>query len=80
MWFQEAGAVVKCEGGDNDLIERIRADPYFTPILGELDSLLEPSTFIGRAPEQVDEFIKEEVEGVLQHYQGRLQGKVTLEI
>ena len=80
MWFQEAGSVVKCEGGDNDLIERIRGDPYFTPILGELDSLLEPSTFIGRAPEQVDEFIKEEVEPVLQHYEGRLQGKVTLEI
>ena len=51
--FQAAGDVVKSEGGDNDLIERIKAEPYFSPILGELDSLLDPSTFVGRAPEQV---------------------------
>ena len=78
--FQEAGAVVKSGGGDNDLIERVRGDPYFTPILGELDSLLEPNTFIGRAPEQVDEFIKEEVDPMLKKYEGCLQGKVILEI
>ena len=52
--FQAAGDVVKSEGGDNDLIERIRAEPYFSPILAELDSLLDPSTFVGRAPEQVE--------------------------
>ena len=52
--FQAAGDVVKSEGGDNDLIERIRAEPYFSPILAELDSLLDPRTFVGRAPEQVE--------------------------
>ena len=52
--FQAAGDVVKSEGGDNDLIDRIRAEPYFSPILAELDSLLDPSTFVGRAPEQVE--------------------------
>ena len=52
--FQAAGDVVKSEGGDNDLIERIRAEPYFSPILAELDSLLDPGTFVGRAPEQVE--------------------------
>ena len=45
---------MKSEGGDNDLIERIRGDPYFSPILAELDSLLDPGTFVGRAPEQVE--------------------------
>ena len=44
-------------GLDNDLIERVRRDPYFDPIKGELDALLDPSTFIGRAPQQVDKFL-----------------------
>ena len=51
--IQAAGDVVKSEGGDNNLIERIRAEPYFSPILAELDGLLNPGTFVGRAPEQV---------------------------
>uniref|UniRef100_A0AAY4AT27 Adenylosuccinate lyase n=1 Tax=Denticeps clupeoides TaxID=299321 RepID=A0AAY4AT27_9TELE len=50
---QQAAAVVKQEGGDNDLLARVQADPYFTPILGQLDSLLDPKTFVGRAPQQV---------------------------
>ncbi|KAL0198263.1 hypothetical protein M9458_006803, partial [Cirrhinus mrigala] len=50
--FQQAAAVVKQEGGDNDLLNRIKTDPYFTPILGQLDALLDPKTFIGRAPQQ----------------------------
>ncbi|XP_076739679.1 adenylosuccinate lyase-like [Maylandia zebra] len=50
---QEAAAVVKLEGGDNDLLARIQRDPYFAPILGQLDALLDPKTFIGRAPQQV---------------------------
>lgn len=53
----QAGRVVKEEGGENDLIERVRKDPYFAPIQSHLDDLLEPSTFVGRAPEQVDKFI-----------------------
>ncbi|MEQ2193951.1 hypothetical protein XENOCAPTIV_019293 [Xenoophorus captivus] len=50
---QEAAAVVKQEGGDNDLLARVQRDPYFIPILGQLDALLDPKTFIGRAPQQV---------------------------
>lgn len=50
---QQAAAVVKQEGGDNDLLERIRADSYFRPIHGELESLLEPKSFTGRASQQV---------------------------
>ena len=45
--------MVKQEGGDNDLLARVQRDPYFAPILGQLDALLEPKTFIGRAPQQV---------------------------
>lgn len=50
---QEAAAVVKQEGGDNDLLARVQRDPYFAPILSQLDALLDPKTFIGRAPQQV---------------------------
>ena len=52
-------------GLENDLIERIRADAYFDPIKGELDALLDPTSFIGRAPEQVDKFLKEWVRPAL---------------
>lgn len=64
----EAGAQVKQYGKDNDLIERVKADPYFAPILGELDAILDPSTFIGRCPQQVEEFIQDEVKPVLDNY------------
>ena len=50
---------MKAEGLENDLIERVRRDPYFDPIKGQLDELLDPKSFIGRAPEQVDNFLKE---------------------
>lgn len=46
--------MVKQEGGDNDLLSRVQADPYFAPILGQLDAILDPKTFIGRAPQQVN--------------------------
>lgn len=64
----EAGAVVKQQGGENDLIERIRKDAYFEPIWADLASLMDPSTFIGRAPQQVDRFLKSYVEPALKPY------------
>ena len=57
----QASDVVKQEGGDNDLIERIKNTKYFEPIWAELDTLLEPSTFVGRAPQQTEKFIKMDV-------------------
>jgi len=64
----EAGAQVKQHGKDNDLVERIKADAYFKPIIAELDELLDAKTFIGRAPQQVEEFIAEEVDPILANY------------
>jgi adenylosuccinate lyase len=55
----EAAYQVKQLGLENDLIERVRKDVYFEPIKDELDGLLDPRWFIGRAPEQVDKFLKE---------------------
>lgn len=64
----EAGAQVKQHGKDNDLIARVKSDPYFAPIISQLDKILDASTFIGRAPEQVTEFIEEEVDPVISKY------------
>jgi adenylosuccinate lyase len=57
---------VKELGEDNDLIERVRKDAYFDPIKDELDALLDPRSFIGRAPQQVDKFLKEWVTPALE--------------
>ncbi len=38
----------------DDLVERIRKSDYFKPIWGQIDALLDPKTFVGRAPEQVN--------------------------
>ncbi|OAG07258.1 putative adenylosuccinate lyase Ade13 [Paraphaeosphaeria sporulosa] len=64
----EAGAEVKQHGRDNDLIERIKRTEFFKPILGELESLLDPSTFIGRSPQQVEAFYEREVKVALKKY------------
>lgn len=61
----DAGAVVKGEGKPNDLLERIAKDPLFTAIHSKLDTLVDPKLFVGRAPEQVDEFLEEEVKPIL---------------
>ncbi|XP_072402091.1 adenylosuccinate lyase [Diabrotica undecimpunctata] len=61
----EAGAQVKQFGKDNDFLDRVRADTYFKPIVAELESLLDPSTYIGRASEQVTEFLNDEVNPIL---------------
>ncbi|ORX68839.1 adenylosuccinate lyase [Linderina pennispora] len=71
----QAAAVVKQEGGDNDLIERVKNTDYFAPIKDELDDLLDPSTFIGRAPQQVDKFIKDFVTPALAPYADVLAAK-----
>ncbi|XP_020817392.1 adenylosuccinate lyase [Drosophila serrata] len=65
---QEAGAQVKQHGKDNDLVDRVRKDPYFAPILEHLDTILDARTFTGRASEQVDDFVEEEVRPVLARY------------
>lgn len=49
----EAGAVVKSEGKANDLIDRIANDPLFVHIHSKLSSMIDPSLFVGRAPQQV---------------------------
>jgi adenylosuccinate lyase len=60
-----AGARVKQEGLDNNLCELILADPAFMITKEEMDNILRPENFIGRCPQQVDEFIAECVNPIL---------------
>ena len=62
---QAAGDRMKLEGGDNDLLFRIAADPAFGLTPAEVIAASEPTRFIGRAPEQVDEFLDTEIEPIL---------------
>ena len=61
----EAGKVVKVEGGKNDLLERIAADPAFGMTLEELECVMEPKNFVGRAPSQTEEFVRDYVQPVI---------------
>ncbi len=63
-----ASKVVKEEGGENDLLERIANDKSFGVTLDELEALLEPSKYVGRAPEQTTDFINEVVNPAIAPY------------
>ena len=54
----DAGRRVKAEGASNDLIERLAADPLFAKVSPKFHEILAPSQFVGRAPQQVDDFLK----------------------
>ena len=53
-----ASRVVKVEGGENDLLERIAADEAFGVTLEELEKILKPENYTGRAKEQTEDFLK----------------------
>ena len=76
----EAARQVKMEGKPNDLIDRIAADPVFQLSREELDKILKPEQFIGRAPEQVREFLEEDVGPVLAANQQDLGIEVELKV
>ena len=57
-------------GGSNSLTQRLRADPAFRALAPKLDELLEPARYVGRAPEQVDEFLAQEVQPALERWAG----------
>ena len=66
QYSMEAGKKVKEEGLENDLCERILADPMFMITKEEMDKIMKPENFIGRCPQQVDEFIENCVKPVVE--------------
>ncbi len=73
-----AAAQVKQFGKSNDLIERLKADSAFTKL--NFARVLNPKSYIGRAPQQVDEFIREVVAPVRRKYRSQLNKKVELKV
>ena len=64
-----ASRVVKEEGGENDLLERIAADPIFGVTMEELEEIMLPEKYVGRAPQQTEDFLNHEVANALQKYE-----------
>ena len=73
----EAGRNVKDRGLGNNLIDLIAADPAFGMTREELSAHLEPSRYIGRAPDQVTDFLNTEVRPVLERCAAALDGKAV---
>ena len=67
-----AAADVKQEGGENDLLDRLAGDAAIGMTRKEIEAVLDVKKFIGRAPEQVTEFIEEHVDPVLRRHEARL--------
>ena len=76
----EAGRNVKVEGGENDLIERIKKDDMFRAVHDRLDDILDAKKFVGRAPQQTAEFIAAEIDPILEKHRAALgeQGEVRV--
>ncbi len=64
----EAGRQVKEFGRDNDLLQRIKSDPAFASVASRMDEVTDPRKFVGRAPEQVVDYIQAEVDPLLKEW------------
>lgn len=69
----EAGRVVKEEGGQNNLLELIAQNPMFGMSLEEISAHMDPSLYIGRCPQQVDEFLEDFIQPKLDKYAAALK-------
>ena len=63
-----AARVVKEEGGENDLLQRIAADPLFGVSLEELERMMDSSRYVGCAPMQTEDFLRQTAAPVLEKY------------
>ena len=64
-----ASLVIKRDGGENDLLDRIASDSTFGVSRKELDDILKPEKYVGRAPQQTADFLREVVEPALRPYE-----------
>ncbi len=71
----EAARIVKEEGGKNDLLERIAQDPLFSKIKSKLKDISNPDKLVGRAPQQVEEFVSQVVAPLLKRHSGCIDKK-----
>ena len=73
-----AGDRIKREGEANDLLDRLRRDGAFTKV--DWTAVLNPADYIGRAPEQVDEFLADVVKPLLSRYADRKPGDSSIDV
>ena len=64
----EAARVVKEQGGENDQLARIADDPIFGVTLEELNEIVKPEKYVGRAPVQTEDFLRDSVAPILEKY------------
>lgn len=76
----QAGKNVKEEGKENNLLELIAADPEFNLTLEELQATMDPSKYVGRAPIQVDKFLAEVVNPILEENKEILGVKAEINV
>lgn len=76
----EAGRNVKVNGGENNLLELIAADPAFNLSLEDLKKTMEPSRYVGRSKEQVDAFLSQVVKPILEEYKDLLGVKAEITV
>ncbi len=76
----EAGANVKLQGKENNLMELLATDELFKAVWKDLDGILEPKNFIGRAPSQTVEFIQNEIDPILRKHANLLGEKGDVRI
>lgn len=76
----EAGRAVKEEGKDNNLVDLIAADPAFGLTKEQIEATLKPELYVGRAPRQVEVFLRDVVQPVLDVNQGELGVKAEISV
>ena len=76
----EAGRTVKQEGGDNDLLERIAADPAFNLTLEELQAAMDPARYTGRAAVQTENYLKNIIRPLLEERKDQIGLEVTINV
>jgi adenylosuccinate lyase len=69
---QAAAAVVKEEGGENDMLERMANDPAIGMTMEEIEATLDMNDYVGRAPQQVDDFMSDFINPILDRNADRI--------
>ena len=78
QYSHEASEQVKKFGKPNDLIDRLKADDTFNKV--DFKAVLKPKDYVGRAPQQVDEFIRDVITPALRKYRGKFNKTVELKV
>ena len=76
----DAGKIVKQDGGENDLLERIANDPAFGVTLDQLKAIMKPELYVGRAPQQTEEFVENFIKPITEKYKDLLGMNVEIKV